>query len=78
MGGRSTKLSATATRPSPVSTSHSRKKLPKRVLALPDLEHVKTAVLNSLDRDRRQSGFIRLRDYSGLSAGAVAWSAHQR
>jgi hypothetical protein len=27
--------------------SKSRKKVPKRVLALPDLEHAKTAVLNS-------------------------------
>jgi hypothetical protein len=32
-----------------MSTSKSRKKRPpKRVLALPDLEHAKTAVLNSL------------------------------
>ena len=31
----------------PKSKSH-RKKLPKRVLALPDLEHAKTAVLNTL------------------------------
>ncbi len=28
--------------------SHTRKKTPKRVLALPDLEHAKSAVLNSL------------------------------
>ena len=28
--------------------SRTRKKTPKRVLALPDLEHAKTAVLNSL------------------------------
>jgi hypothetical protein len=32
--------------PKSKSKSH-KKKLPKRVLALPDLEHVKTAVLNS-------------------------------
>jgi hypothetical protein len=31
-----------------MSKSKSRKKAPKRVLALPDLEHAKTAVLNSL------------------------------
>jgi len=31
-----------------MSNSKSRKKAPKRVLALPDLEHAKTAVLNSL------------------------------
>ena len=31
----------------PKSKSH-KKKVPKRVLALPDLEHAKTAVLNSL------------------------------
>ena len=35
-------------------TSKSRKKKPpKRVLALPDLEHAKTAVLNSLDVGQR-------------------------
>jgi integrase len=32
----------------PKSTSRKKKKIPKRVLALPDLEHAKTAVLNSL------------------------------
>jgi hypothetical protein len=43
------KLTATVRRPSPMSKSKSRKKKPpKRVLALPDLEHAKTAVLNSL------------------------------
>jgi hypothetical protein len=40
---------ATARRPSPMPKSKSRKKkVPKRVLALPDLELAKTAVLNSL------------------------------
>ena len=47
------KLSATVRRPSPMTKTKSRKKKPpKRVLALPDLEHAKTAVLNSL-RDYR-------------------------
>jgi hypothetical protein len=47
--GRSMKLSATGRRPSPMPKSKSRKKkAPKRVLALPDLEHAKTAVLNGL------------------------------
>jgi hypothetical protein len=32
----------------PHARSHKRKKAPKRVLALPDLEHAKSAVLNSL------------------------------
>jgi hypothetical protein len=32
----------------PKSKSHKRKRRPKRVLALPDLEHAKAAVLNSL------------------------------
>jgi hypothetical protein len=32
----------------PKSKSHKKKRQPKRVLALPDLEHAKTAVLNSL------------------------------
>jgi hypothetical protein len=44
------KLAATVQRwPSPMPKSKSRrKKTPKRVLALPDLEQTKTAVLNSL------------------------------
>jgi hypothetical protein len=41
------KLSATAKEPLPMSKSKSREAA-KRVLALPDLEHAKTAVLNSL------------------------------
>jgi hypothetical protein len=32
----------------PHARSHTRKKTPKRVLALPDLEHAKSAVLSSL------------------------------
>ena len=51
-------------------TSKSRKrKPPKRVLALPDLEHAKTAVLNSLSSASGQRTYehaIRVRDL-GLS-----------
>src|SRR5213082_1206678 len=35
-------------RPSPMSKSRKKKKPPKRVLALPDLEQAKSAVLNTL------------------------------
>jgi hypothetical protein len=46
-----TKLPATEWRPSPmrtITTKPRSKKAPKRVLALPDLEQSKAAVLNSL------------------------------
>jgi hypothetical protein len=39
-----------------------RKKLPKRILALPDLEHAKTAVLNSLTSANGQRTCDRLSD----------------
>ena len=43
------KLSATVKKASPMPKSKYRtKKAPPRVLTLPDLEHAKTAVLNSL------------------------------
>jgi len=46
-GERSVKLSATVKEASLMPKSKFRKKkAPKRALALPDLEHVKTAVLN--------------------------------
>src|SRR5918994_660882 len=49
MEGRSTNLSATVKETVVMPKSQSRKKRsPRRVLALPDLEHAKTAVLNSL------------------------------
>jgi integrase len=62
------KLSATAKRPLPMSKSKSRKKrAPKRVLALPDLEHAKTAVLNSLTPASGQ------RTYDHAIREFVAW-----
>ena len=45
----------------------SRKKLPRRVLALPDLEHAKTAVLNSLTSASGQ------RTYDHAISEFVAW-----
>ena len=52
----------------PISTSKSRKKRPpKRVLALPDLEHAKTAVLNSLTSASGQ------RTYDHAIREFVAW-----
>jgi hypothetical protein len=53
--GRSMKLAATVQRrPSPMPKSKfRRKKTPKRVLALSDLEQTKTAVLNSLTSGQR-------------------------
>ena len=51
-----------------MSKSKSRtKKLPKRVLALPDLEHAKTAVLNSLTSASGQ------RTYDHAIREFVAW-----
>src|ERR1700704_1945451 len=47
--------------------SKSRKKSPKRVLALPDLEHAKTAVLNSLTSTSGQ------RTYAHAIREFVAW-----
>ena len=44
-----------------------RKKTPKRALALPDLEHAKTAVLNSLTSDSGQ------RTYDHAIREFVAW-----
>jgi hypothetical protein len=44
-----------------------KKKSPKRVLALPDLEHVKTAVLNSLTSASGQ------RTYDHAIREFVAW-----
>ena len=46
-----------------------KKKAPKRVLALPDLEHAKTAVLNSLTSASGQ------RTYEHAIREFVAWSA---
>jgi len=45
---RCAKLSATVRRPSPMMQSTSRTRKVPGVLALPDLEHAKTAVLNTL------------------------------
>ena len=50
-----------------MSKSKSRKKAPKRVLALPDLEHAKTAVLNSLTSASGQ------RTYEHAIREFVAW-----
>jgi hypothetical protein len=50
-----------------MSKSKSRKKSPKRVLALPDLEHAKTAVLNSLTSVSGQ------RTYDHAIREFVAW-----
>ena len=50
-----------------MSKSKSRKKAPKRVLALPDLEHAKTAVLNSLTSVSGQ------RTYDHAIREFVAW-----
>ena len=47
--------------------SRTRKKTPKRVLALPDLEHAKTAVLNSLTSVSGQ------RTYDHAIREFVAW-----
>jgi hypothetical protein len=62
-------LSATVQRrPSPMPKSKSRrKKTPKRVLALPDLEQTKTAVLNSLTSASGQ------RTYDHAIREFVAW-----
>src|SRR6188474_538157 len=55
-------------RPSPMPQSKSRKKKsPKRILALPDLEHAKTAVLNSLTSTSGQ------RTYDHAIREFVAW-----
>jgi hypothetical protein len=51
-----------------MSKSKSRKKkTPKRILALPDLEHAKTAVLNSLTSVRLAANLIRSSFYSTTS-----------
>jgi integrase len=66
--GVSLKLSATVKEPSPMPKSNNRKKKsPKRVLALPDLEHAKTAVLNSLTSASGQ------RTYEHAIREFVAW-----
>ena len=51
----------------PHARSHARKKTPKRVLALPDLEHAKTAVLSSLTSRSGQ------RTYDHAIREFVAW-----
>jgi integrase len=62
------KLSATVKEPSPMPQPKSRKKKPpKRVLALPDLEHAKMAVLNSLTSASGQ------RTYDHAIREFVAW-----
>ena len=67
-GERSVKLSATVKGASPMPKSKFRKKkAPKRVLALPDLEHVKTAVLNTLTSASGQ------RTYEHSIREFVAW-----
>jgi hypothetical protein len=66
--GHSMKLSATRRRPSPMAKPKSRKeRAPKRVLALPDLEHAKTAVLNSLTSSSGQ------RTYDHAIRGFIPW-----
>jgi site-specific recombinase XerD len=60
-------LSATVRRPSPMPNRKRGKKPPKRVLALPDLEHAKTAVLNSLTSASGQ------RTYEHAIREFVAW-----
>ena len=49
------------------TTKSRKKKPPKRVLALPDLEHAKTAVLNSLTSASGQ------RTYDHAISEFVAW-----
>ena len=51
----------------PHARSHTRKKIPKRVLALPDLEHAKSAVLGSLTPRSGQ------RTYDHAIREFVAW-----
>jgi len=51
----------------PHARSHKRKKAPKRVLALPDLEHAKSAVLSSLTSRSGQ------RTYDHAIREFVAW-----
>jgi hypothetical protein len=51
----------------PHARRHTRKKTPKRVLALPDLEHAKSAVLSSLTSRRGQ------RTYDHAIREFVAW-----
>src|SRR3954453_10827042 len=66
----SVKLAATDRRPSPMPSSRSKsraKKPPKRVLALPDLEQAKAAVLNSLTSASGQ------RTYDHAITEFVAW-----
>src|SRR3954470_18804759 len=66
----SVKLAATDRRPSPMPTSKPKsraKKPPKRVLALPDLEQAKAAVLNSLTSASGQ------RKYDHAITEFVAW-----
>src|SRR4051812_42407132 len=66
----SVKLAATDRRPSPMPTSKPKsraKKPPKRVLALPDLEQAKAAVLNSLTSASGQ------RTYDHAITEFVAW-----
>src|SRR5207237_10084062 len=61
-----------AKRPSPMLKSESRrKKTPGRVLALPDLEQAKTAVLNRLASNQRPAEAIVARDRRHRSTPAV-------
>ncbi len=46
-------VKATVEEAVPMSKARRKKKSPKRVLALPDLEHAKSAVLNSLTSKER-------------------------
>src|SRR6516225_5660075 len=46
-------------RPSPMSKPRKKKRSPKRVLALPDLEQAKTAVLNTLTSKSGQRSYDR-------------------
>src|ERR1700712_1838746 len=52
-------LMATARRPSPMPKTRKKKRPPKRVLALPDLEQSKAAVLNSLTSKSGQRTYDR-------------------
>ena len=58
--GQGIELDKIHTSPMPQSKSHKKKRQPKRVLALPDLEHAKAAVLNSLTSVSGQRTFAPL------------------
>jgi hypothetical protein len=57
-----------------------RKKSPKRVLALPDLEHAKTAVLNSLTSASGQRTYDAIREFVAwyCSEPRLAFQPHRR